>query len=96
MEKIFEIPVGMSAMDCFHVKMLESLFGSFNGLHDYETSILVEAMKRGDEESIRKLAEVTHSDVATARDCIGRLKKILAKSAEEREVSLDVAMGILE
>lgn len=96
MEKMFEIPVGTSAMECFHAKMLESLFGSFNGLHDHETSILVEAMKRGDEESIRKLAEVTHSDVATVRDCIGRLKKILAKSAEERGVSLDVAMGVLE
>ena len=96
MEKMFEIPVGMSAMEYFHAKMLESLFVSFNGLHVHETSLLVEAMKRGDEESIRKLAEVTHSDVATARDCIGRLKKILAKSAEERGVSLDVAMGILE
>lgn len=71
---MFEIPVGMSAMECFHVKMLESLSGSFNGLHNHETSILVEAMKRGDEESIRKLA----------------------KSAEERGVSLDVAMGVLE
>lgn len=96
MGKMFEIPVGMSAMECFYAKMLESLFGSFNGLHDHETSILVEAMKRGDEESIRKLAEVTHSDVETVRDCIGRLKKILAKSAEERGVSLDVAMGVLE
>lgn len=65
-------------------------------MKNHETSILVEAMKRGDEESIRKLAEVTHSDVATVRDCIGRLKKILAKSAEERGVSLDVAMGVLE
>ena len=72
MEKMFEIPVGMSAMECFYAKMFESLFGSFNGLHEHETSILVEAMKRGDEESIRKLADVTHSDVATVRDCIGR------------------------
>lgn len=96
MGKMFEIPVGMSAMECFHAKMLESLFESFNGLHERETSILVEAMKRGDEESIRKLAEATHSDVATVRDCIGRLKKILAESAEERGVSLDVAMSVLE
>ena len=96
MEKMFEIPVGMSAMECFHAKMFESLFGSFNVLHEHETSILVEAMKSGDEESIRKLAEVTHSDVATVRDCTRRLKKILAKNAEERGVSLDVAMGVLE